>query len=66
MIRALHRSPLVVVQALGPSIWRISVPGVYLTVAEGEIERDAAITVASRMARRRYADAYPSDSREWQ
>ncbi len=61
----LHRSPSVIVQQLGPATWRVSVPGRYLTEAEGELERDMAVTVASRIARRRYADAYPTDRHDW-
>lgn len=52
-------SPHVLVQQLGPDVWRIHVPGRYLTVAEGGLERDMALTIASAHARRRYAKAWP-------
>lgn len=61
----IHRSPRVIVQQTGPQTWDVRVPGLYATTAEGELERDMAITVASRIARRRYADAYPTDGRDW-
>lgn len=54
-------SPFVKVQQLGPSVWRIHVPGRYLTIAEGELERDAALTIASAHARKRYAEGYPTE-----
>lgn len=58
-------SPSVLVQQLGPETWRIHVPGRYLTTAEGPLERDLALTIASRHARQRYADGYPGDRSEW-
>lgn len=58
-------SPSVLVQQIGPETWRIHVPGRYLTTAEGPLERDAALTIASRHARQRYADGYPGDRSEW-
>jgi hypothetical protein len=58
-------SPGVRLQQLGPQTWRVSVPGRYLTVAEGPLERDMAATVASGLARRKYAEAWPTDREDW-
>jgi hypothetical protein len=59
----------VLMRRIGPSEWRIRVPGVYFTVATSWIERDLALSVASLKARRarcrRYAEGYPRTAGEW-